>query len=370
MSDEKALLAAIWEHPHDDTPRLVYADWLQEHDQPERAEFIRVQCERERLDEWDDADRIAQLKSREDVLWALHGKEWLSKLKKELRGAYFFRRGFVVPPRLRIDGERFLKQKPRALDGAPQWSVALRSLNRTFDAVFASPLLVRVDNLTLVETSHPFDQFERFATNDRLRNVSELTMSGQQGMPASLTGFLGSPASASLVRLNLGDIDAFRFAALRESRAARRLQHLSLVLFGQRPTTPPFDAETFPQLRSLDLYNYSLGYNRDEAATLELFFTGRPRTQLRRLNLNGCNITDAGAEQLAAWPGLADLRWLNLDRNGLREAGFRALARSPFAGNLKYLELDGWQLRHFPEVKAELDERFGGALHYYKPSAT
>ena len=30
MSDEKALLAAIWEHPHEDTPRLVYADWLDE----------------------------------------------------------------------------------------------------------------------------------------------------------------------------------------------------------------------------------------------------------------------------------------------------------------------------------------------------
>ena len=41
MSDEKALLAAIWEHPHEDTPRLMYADWLDEHGQPERAEFIR-----------------------------------------------------------------------------------------------------------------------------------------------------------------------------------------------------------------------------------------------------------------------------------------------------------------------------------------
>ena len=28
MSDEKALLAAIWAHPHDDTVRLVYADCL------------------------------------------------------------------------------------------------------------------------------------------------------------------------------------------------------------------------------------------------------------------------------------------------------------------------------------------------------
>ena len=37
MSDEKARLAAIWENPHEDTPRLVYADWLQENGQPERT---------------------------------------------------------------------------------------------------------------------------------------------------------------------------------------------------------------------------------------------------------------------------------------------------------------------------------------------
>jgi uncharacterized protein (TIGR02996 family) len=45
MSDEQALLAAIWRHPNEDTPRLMYADWLQENGQPGRAEFIRAQCE-------------------------------------------------------------------------------------------------------------------------------------------------------------------------------------------------------------------------------------------------------------------------------------------------------------------------------------
>ncbi len=32
--DDKALLAAIWEHPHDDTVRLAFADWLQETGDP------------------------------------------------------------------------------------------------------------------------------------------------------------------------------------------------------------------------------------------------------------------------------------------------------------------------------------------------
>lgn len=45
MSDGDALIRAILMHPDDHTPRLVYADWLEEHGEPERAEFIRVQVE-------------------------------------------------------------------------------------------------------------------------------------------------------------------------------------------------------------------------------------------------------------------------------------------------------------------------------------
>jgi len=43
VSEDAALLAAIRQAPDDDAPRLIYADWLDEHGQPERAEFIRVQ---------------------------------------------------------------------------------------------------------------------------------------------------------------------------------------------------------------------------------------------------------------------------------------------------------------------------------------
>ena len=50
MSTELAFLAAIRAHPADDLPRLVYADWLEEHGQSERAEFIRVECEAAMID--------------------------------------------------------------------------------------------------------------------------------------------------------------------------------------------------------------------------------------------------------------------------------------------------------------------------------
>ena len=47
-TEEAALLRAVLGRPDDDVPRLVLADWLDEHGQPERAEFVRVQCEANR----------------------------------------------------------------------------------------------------------------------------------------------------------------------------------------------------------------------------------------------------------------------------------------------------------------------------------
>src|SRR3954463_15201453 len=44
MTSEEAFVQAILADPEDDTPRLVFADWLDEHGQHARAEFIRLQC--------------------------------------------------------------------------------------------------------------------------------------------------------------------------------------------------------------------------------------------------------------------------------------------------------------------------------------
>jgi uncharacterized protein (TIGR02996 family) len=44
VPEHPGFLQDIIEHPDDDTPRLIYADWLDEHGQAERATFIRTQC--------------------------------------------------------------------------------------------------------------------------------------------------------------------------------------------------------------------------------------------------------------------------------------------------------------------------------------
>ena len=103
MSDEQALLRAVLETPFDDAPRLVYADWLDEHAQPERAAFIRLQCEHARL-------MKVHPRSSESLEWKaqceaiLDGpspasvpfrKLWADPIDPQWGDRYFFRRGFV-----------------------------------------------------------------------------------------------------------------------------------------------------------------------------------------------------------------------------------------------------------------------------------
>jgi uncharacterized protein (TIGR02996 family) len=47
--DRQALLRAVIANPDSDLERLIFADWLEEHGDAARAEFIRVQCEYARL---------------------------------------------------------------------------------------------------------------------------------------------------------------------------------------------------------------------------------------------------------------------------------------------------------------------------------
>ena len=102
-ADERALVDTIHADPADDAPRLVYADWLDEHAQADQAELIRVQCELARAS--DDATR-RRLARRERELLGTRGGRMPDRLLAGLpsvRGmAVFARRG--MPEVLRFRG--------------------------------------------------------------------------------------------------------------------------------------------------------------------------------------------------------------------------------------------------------------------------
>lgn len=104
MNLRDAFVQSIAESLYDDTPRLIYADWLDDNGDPERAEFIRVQCELEPLRDRYEIDRATQLHRREDELLLLHHEQWLGPAFQDACYPYSwrqdglsiqFRRGFV-----------------------------------------------------------------------------------------------------------------------------------------------------------------------------------------------------------------------------------------------------------------------------------
>lgn len=136
--DQRDLLSAILANPTEDSVRLGYADWLEEHDEPERAEFIRVQCalanhpgmscgtmycsERSPEGLCDECRRYKRLRRREKELftWA-NIEKWMTykyvlrhttsdaefeRLHKDKISAMLFTRGFVSF--VTCDAETFL----------------------------------------------------------------------------------------------------------------------------------------------------------------------------------------------------------------------------------------------------------------------
>jgi uncharacterized protein (TIGR02996 family) len=73
-----ALYAAIIAHPDEDTPRLAYADHIEEQGDSARAEFIRFQCKLASMNEWDEGFTAAHVRGRR--LLAEH-PEWLDPVR-------------------------------------------------------------------------------------------------------------------------------------------------------------------------------------------------------------------------------------------------------------------------------------------------
>jgi len=99
-----AFVADICDHPADDTPRLIYADWLEEHGEEKRAELIRVQCELSLADavlidldeNRDESVKLMNLMVREDELLDEFRSVWAGESLSSIDPlGCVFRRGFV-----------------------------------------------------------------------------------------------------------------------------------------------------------------------------------------------------------------------------------------------------------------------------------
>ncbi len=114
LSDGQLLLKAICADPDADLPRLVYADYLDDKGQPERAALVRLQVEFGRkLRNAEGTD--GEIRAREVALWMDHGGQWLAELPK-IGGVVWdtvFHRGFVE--RVVVYSDRLLVEHADAI---------------------------------------------------------------------------------------------------------------------------------------------------------------------------------------------------------------------------------------------------------------
>jgi uncharacterized protein (TIGR02996 family) len=107
MTPIPGFVHSILATPDDDTPRLIFADWLEEQDDPTlaaRGELIRLQCE---LARWvPDCRRRAELQARERQLEDRHRLAWLGPLRRHCK-AFHFERGLL---HITMEARRFISR--------------------------------------------------------------------------------------------------------------------------------------------------------------------------------------------------------------------------------------------------------------------
>lgn len=356
---EDAFLADIVACPADDAPRLVFADWLEDHGEPDRAEFIRLQVRRAGLPAAD--SRHGPLASREGTLLLAHENAWRAHLPV-LEGVTWedFSRGFVegafvesvdvflqhadtlfnVAPIRRLQIGQVAASDARRLVQTP-WLAQLRELNLGNNpalgragvrVLVGCPHLANLEVLLLHYAALGDDAIGDLTASPHLGNLTELYLSGNE---------LGDPGAVSL---------GF-------SLAFPRLRDLDLR--DNRIGDAGIRALTFHEMRNaletLWLVNNQIG----SAGAWAL--AGTPQLpRLTRLYLNYNPIGSDGAIAFASSPHRRALRDLDLRNCGIRDQGARALVDSANLGEVEWLWLGGNRLRI--ETIGQLRRHFGERL--------
>lgn len=333
MDHEDAFVQAVVEDPDDDAPRLVFADWLDDHGEADRAALIRTQCALAKIDQHD--PRRSELERREDDLLAEHGAKWVkAEVPLAFRRANRFRRGFAEHTSGKA--ETFVARRTH-LAALPASSVRLARSHPDDLRAFGTLPWPGLRNLHLYDFRS--ESLPVLLDAPYLPELRKLRFSGwsQSLSVPAVAALLDSPAAAfthlDLDSFCLHDRDVRMLLA---SPTAARLEYLRLDVLLDRDVPTLADTDRLPRLRHFDVDDDVL---LTDSALRAL--AASPRSlRLRKLNLGRLsNLTDDGYRALAASPHLANLADLVVSGNGLTDDGVRALVESPHLRSLVRLEV-------------------------------
>jgi uncharacterized protein (TIGR02996 family) len=345
--DHDALLRAICENPREDTPRLVYADWLEENGQPERAAFIRTDVAMALHEKWDAGRlRCEEGLTRKKLLAQPWAGGLFPPLPKDFEwdGEPVTRRGFpwsVYAHR----PDQALARHPDVLTRFPVERVSC----------FASPAapanlrklagLGGADRLTGLRFSGGAHSAKSLGPllSGAFLGLEELTFGLNAITAAGARALFESPVPDRLTALNFAGPEGWGVGrvvleALAADRGPRlRCLHLRYTLYGDENHQQLIECRLPPDLRVLDLASIRL--NGERAVRLAgVAALG----QLRALGLSRNPVGNAGAAALFTSPHLAGLKVLDLSYCQVGDDALRALLEnSPLADGLNRLDLTG-----------------------------
>jgi uncharacterized protein (TIGR02996 family) len=380
-AEADGFLARVREVPDADEPRLIYADWLDEQGDGDRAEFIRAQIALARLPEYD-RRRVELVKDVQDLL-ARHADAWAAPFRGLATGPVF-RRGFVEE--VKVTARQFLARADALFATGPVRHLHLLDLGSHLSAALVSPHLARLTGLTVFaqHLGPPLARAvadsphlaglrllrlgrnkvgdagaELIANAPLLANLDDLDLSQNDlGEPGGRA--LAAPRFIGLRRLELGGNAVGPLAAV-QIAASDRLPALELLgLEGNRvggPRLPAVGPAVLLRVAVLDLSRNNLTPDG-----LELVLSGRESAGVRELDLSqNDELGDAGVGVLAESPLTAGLHTLRLARVNLTDAGLASLAGSPHVVRLAALDVSNNPLGD-DGFRALLDSRSMPAL--------
>jgi uncharacterized protein (TIGR02996 family) len=372
MTDADALRRAVLDRPDDDTPRLAYADFLDETGEPDRAAFVRLQCEAARAEPDSPPARAAAEKAAR--LLAANSDHWTRELPRGVIRPEFVR-GFVE--RVTFDVALFADTAPTVFAAEPIRAVKLLRVpaldeEPSFIPALTSPELARVTRLAIASPGLFPDPDEWAAlTAPHLAGLRELSLHDTPITPSWLTDLLAGPALPNLDVLDLAGItNAGPAVAAGLAKARhRRLTGLNLtgVVFRSSDALRRlFMAKCLEGVEELRLAHIEGVRVSGPLADLNVGWV-LPWRALRVLDVSGHQFGPEGVKEIARRPEAKHLRRLELRHNGFGPAGVAELVESPHL-RLYHLDVRGNGLGP-PELEA-LRKRFPDAAIEADPPRT
>ena len=311
MTDATALLHAIRENPAEDTPRLAYADWLDEFGTTDveraRAVLIRLQIERAGIGERRRpplAARSRELDKEITDLLAQFRDEWLSNIPVISRYKHLdhvFKRGFVNYVSVDANQNRISATSPSPWHREPVGYLALTGAAEVVERVLRSRWIEGLNSLNLA-FGRQVDIDAQIAASVAVApfcvGLRHLGLTHWHFPDQVIRELVGSPHLLQLRELHLaGEFSSAGWAALVNSPLADQLEYLYLASWVPHGGAPD-----------------------------------------RR------RIGPEAAVVLASAERLANLRRLNLIANRLGVDGLRAILSSEHLGRLGILAINGESL--------------------------